>query len=80
LADGTFTAEPPGKSLSKVWLVPIECALEYMMFLKSLHGDAICDSCQLGWWKRQGSQRTHSAVLPVAPDRGAWSSVSAHGP
>ena len=51
-----------------------------MMFLKSLHGDAICDSCQLGWWKRQGSQRTGSAVLPVAPDRRAWSSVSAHGP
>ena len=48
LAGRFFTAEPPGKPLCQVWLVPIECALEDTLSPKSTPGTAVCDSCQLG--------------------------------
>ena len=41
-------AEPPGKPLCQVWLVPIECALENTPSPKSTPGTAVCDSHQLG--------------------------------
>ena len=36
LAGEFFTAEPPWKPLCQMWLMPIECALEYMLSPKSL--------------------------------------------
>ena len=64
LAGGIFTAEPPGKSLCRVWRVPVECALE-----DTVSSENPSEGCWM-WFLSTGdrgcSHRTGSSVLPVA--------------
>ena len=75
LAGGIFTAEPPGKSLCRVWLVPVESVLEDTVSSENPPGGCWMWFLSSGGWGC--SQRTGSAVLLVAPDCSAGLSICA---
>ena len=79
LAGEFFTAEPPWKPLCQACLMPIECAIQYML-LKAFYGAAICGFCQLGagGWSGVVLLQGRLSYAAMLPDRRAWNSVSAH--